>query len=239
MLQCRHLLLTLRNTKLYINLKADNKSLSKYKHKGQIKPWLKRVPNGITLARGMLIVPITFLVLGTPLQAFYGWLLFFIACIGDHLDGYLARRWQAISIFGTAFDPILDKILILALFLAVLARSGVDISLLPQNTGHGMSVIAFLCANLIITREIIISGLREFMAQKLKRSLPVSKLAKYKTVLQMMGIGGQSLSIGALDGQRILWFSLLADAVLLIACIITIYTGWIYTRQTLSATNKK
>ena len=140
--------------------------------------------------------------------------------------------------FGTAFDPILDKILILALFLAVLARGGVDLSLLAQKNGDGMSLIAFLCANLIITREIIVSGLREFIAQKLKRSLPVIKLAKYKTVLQMMGIGGQSLSVGALDGQRILWFSLLADAVLLIACIITVYTGWTYALQAFSATGK-
>ena len=231
-------MLPLENSKLYVNPKTDNKSLSKYKHKGQIKPRLKRVPNCITLARGILIVPITFLVLGSPLQAFYGWLLFFIACIGDHLDGYLARRWQAVSIFGTAFDPILDKILILALFLAVLARGGVDLSLLAQKNGDGMSLIAFLCANLIITREIIVSGLREFIAQKLKRSLPVIKLAKYKTVLQMMGIGGQSLSVGALDGQRILWFSLLADAVLLLACIITVYTGWTYALQAFSATGK-
>ncbi len=183
----------------------------------------------------MLIFPITFLVLGTPLEAFCGWFLFFVACVGDHLDGYLARRWQAISMFGTAFDPILDKILVLALFLAVLARGGVDISLLPQKGGHGMSVIAFLCASLIVTREIIVSGLREFIAQKLKRSLPVTKLAKYKTVLQMMGVGGQSLSIGALDGQRIVWFSMLADAVLLIACIITVYTGWTYGLQAFSA----
>ena len=214
------------------------KSKAKHNTGSKVKLWKKRTPNMITLARGMLVFPIIILVLGSPIQAFCGWFLFFIACVGDHLDGYLARRWDAISLFGQAFDPILDKILVFALFLAVLARNGIDDGIVPQQLGNGMSAVAFICASLIITREIIISGLREFLAQKAHGSLPVTRLAKYKTVLQMLGVGGQSLSVAALDGQRLLWFSLLADAVLLIACVVTIYTGWLYTTTAFSTLQK-
>ncbi len=193
--------------------------------------WQKRVPNAITLVRGLSVFPIIALVMGSPLQAFVGWLVFLFACLGDFIDGYFARRWNAISPFGTAFDPIIDKILILAVFVAVLAHGGLDSSFLPQQDGIGMSQLAFGCAFLILAREIVVSGLREFLAQKLHVSLPVVALAKDKTILQMLGVGGQILSIVALAGQRQLWVSLLVDLTLAIACFVTLYTGFLYSRN--------
>ena len=193
--------------------------------------WQKRVPNAITLLRGISVFPITLLVIGSPRQAFFGWIVFFFACIGDFVDGYFARRWNAVSLFGTAFDPILDKILVFAVFIAVLAHGGVDPSLLPQQDGGGMSQLAFACGFLILVREIVISGLREFLAQKNLGSLPVVALAKDKTTLQMIGVGGQILSVVALEGQRQLWVSMLVDLTLAIACFVTLYTGFLYSRN--------
>ncbi len=193
--------------------------------------WQKRVPNAITLVRGLSVFPIIVLTTGSPRQAFVGWVVFAFACLSDFVDGYFARRWNAISLFGTAFDPIIDKILILAVFVAVLAHGGLDPSFLPQQDGTGMSQLAFGCAFLILMREIIVSGLREFLAQKLHVSLPVVALAKDKTTLQMIGVGGQILSIVALAGQRQLWVSMLVDLTITIACFVTLYTGFIYSRN--------
>ena len=197
-----------------------------------IRHWQKRVPNAITLLRGVSVLPIIVLVMGTPRQAFVGWIVFLFACLADFVDGYFARRWNAVSLFGTAFDPILDKVLIFAVFVAVLARSGVDFSLLPQQEGVGMSQLACLFAFLILVREIVVSGLREFLAQKTHSSLPVVPLAKDKTTLQMLGIGGQILSVVALEGHRQLWVSMLVDLTLALACFVTLYTGFLYSRYT-------
>ena len=196
--------------------------------------WQKGVPNAVTLVRGASVFPIVVLVMGSPRQAFLGWVVFALACLGDFVDGYFARRWNAVSMFGTAFDPILDKVLILAVFVAVLAHGGLDPSFLPRQGGAGMSQLAFVCALLIVVREIVISGLREFLAQKMRAALPVVALAKDKTSLQMVGIGGQILSVVALEGHRQLWVSMLVDLTLAVACFVTLYTGILYARHTLA-----
>ena len=175
--------------------------------------------------------------MGTPRQAFFGWVVFFLACLGDFADGYFARRWNAVSLFGTAFDPILDKVLILTVFVAVLAHGGIDSSFLAQEDGAGMSQLAFVCAFLILVREIVVSGLREFLAQKKHTSLPVVALAKDKTLLQMLGVGGQILSVVALEGQRQLWVSVLVDLTLAGACFVTLYTGFLYSRNAFESLN--
>ena len=197
----------------------------------QSPSWQKSLPNAVTLARGAAIFPIVVLVMGSPRQAFLGWVVFFFACLGDFVDGYFARRWNAVSLFGTAFDPILDKVLILAVFVAVLAQGGLDPSFLPQQDGTGMSQLAFVCAFLILVREIVVSGLREFLAQQKRISLPVVALAKDKTLLQMLGVGGQILSVVALEGHRQLWVSMLVDLTLATACFVTLYTGFLYSRH--------
>ena len=136
---------------------------------------LSKIPNILTIGR-IIIVP--FFVLAFYLPGFYGDLtaliLFIVASFTDFLDGMLARMLGEESKLGELLDPIADKIIV-ATALILLVMDG---------TSRNYEVIA---AIIILTREILISGLREFLA-KGKINLPVSNLAKLKTVLQMVSI---------------------------------------------------
>ena len=151
---------------------------------------LRKIPNILTVGR-ILIVP--FFVLAFYLPGFYGDLtaliLFIIASFTDFLDGMLARLLGEESKLGELLDPIADKIIV-ATALILLVMDG---------TIRNYEVIA---AIIILTREILISGLREFLA-KGKIKLPVSNLAKLKTVLQMVSI---ALLLSGDTGNRILNF---------------------------------
>ena len=151
---------------------------------------LRKIPNILTIGR-ILIVP--FFVLAFYLPGFYGDLtaliLFIVASFTDFLDGMLARLLGEESKLGELLDPIADKIIV-ATALILLVMDG---------TIRNYEVIA---AIIILTREILISGLREFLA-KGKIKLPVSNLAKLKTVLQMVSIG---LLLSGDTGNRILNF---------------------------------
>ena len=133
---------------------------------------LKKIPNILTIGR-IIIVP--FFVLAFYLPGFYGDLtaliLFVVASFTDFLDGMLARMFGVESKLGELLDPIADKIIV-ATALILLVMDG---------TIRNYEVIA---AIIILTREILISGLREFLA-KGKIKLPVSSLAKLKTVLSL------------------------------------------------------
>ena len=96
------------------------------------------------------------------------------ACVTDWFDGYFARRYHQISRFGRFLDPIADKLLVAAALLMLVDRGPL----------HGVHVLAAL---IILAREILVSGLREFLAE-LRVGLPVSQLAKWKTGVQMVAI---------------------------------------------------
>jgi CDP-diacylglycerol--glycerol-3-phosphate 3-phosphatidyltransferase len=134
------------------------------------------IPNALTAARVALIPVICLLLFLPGLMA--AWLalgLYAFAAVSDFFDGYLARKWQAGSAFGRMLDPIADKLLVAALLLCMVARQEIgDIDLIP--------VIA------IILRELLVSGLREYLAP-LGVTLPVSRLAKYKTTAQLLALG--------------------------------------------------
>ena len=151
---------------------------------------LKKIPNILTIGR-IIIVP--FFVLAFYLPGFYGDLtaliLFIIASFTDFLDGMLARMLGEESKLGELLDPIADKIIV-ATALILLVMDG---------TIRHYEVIA---AIIILTREILISGLREFLA-KGKIKLPVSNLAKLKTVLQMVSI---ALLLSGETGNKIINF---------------------------------
>src|SRR6516225_1548561 len=133
------------------------------------------LPNVLTLSR---IAAIPLVVACFWLER--GWaqwlsaILFVAACVTDWFDGYFARRYHQISRFGRFLDPIADKLLVAAV-LVMLVQSG------PL---HGVNVFAAL---IILAREILVSGLREFLAE-LRVGLPVSQLAKWKTTVQMVAI---------------------------------------------------
>jgi len=193
---------------------------------------LKKIPNILTIGR-IIIVP--FFVLAFYLPGFYGDLtacvLFVIASFTDFLDGMLARMMGEESKLGELLDPIADKIIV-ATALLLLVMSG---------TIKHYEVIA---AIIILTREILISGLREFLARG-QIKLPVTNLAKLKTFLQMVAI---ALLLTGETGNRILNFQdynaqTIGMILLWLSAFLTLYTGYEYLRKgidhAMSEDNKK
>ena len=173
------------------------------------------LPNLLTLSR-IVAIPLLAALLWWPTwPAGYAvaFVLYCLMGITDYFDGYLARANGAVSKLGIFLDPIADKIMVAAVIL-LLVRSG-DIA-----DGH---VIAAL---VILLREIAVSGLREFMAQ-LQVSVPVSKLAKWKTTLQLVALGALILA-GAM--RREPWVQDVGLASLWGAAVLTLITGWDYLR---------
>jgi len=140
--------------------------------------------------------------------------IFLIASISDFFDGYLARIWHQTSDFGRMLDPIADKLLVSACLLLLAA----------DGTIAGWTLWA---AIIILCREILVSGLREYLAE-LKVSVPVSRLAKWKTALQMAAL---SLLLIGPAGEALWPHITNTGCVLLwIAAILTLITGWDYFR---------
>src|SRR5262249_30631552 len=134
--------------------------------------------------------------------------LFFFACITDFLDGYMARVLSAQSEIGRFLDPIADKLLVATVLLLLVSEHRADI----------LPAIAIVC------REILVSGLREFLAE-IRVSVPVSKLAKYKTAVQMAAIFFLLLGPAGPAWVPNLW---LGQIFLWIAAILTLVTGHAY-----------
>jgi cardiolipin synthase len=140
--------------------------------------------------------------------------IFIAAGITDFLDGYFARIWGQQSRLGRMLDPIADKLLV-ASCLLMLAADG---------TIRGWSVLA---AIVILCREILVSGLREFLAD-LRVSVPVTQLAKWKTTMQLVAIG---FLIAGEAGDKVLPPTTdIGLALLWLSAIFTLYTGWDYFR---------
>ena len=181
---------------------------------------LRKIPNILTIGR-IIIVP--FFVLSFYLPGLYGDLtacvLFVIASFTDFLDGMLARMMSEESKLGELLDPIADKIIV-ATALILLVMSG---------TIRHYEVIA---AIIILTREILISGLREFLARG-QIKLPVTNLAKLKTFLQMVAI---ALLLTGETGNKILNFQdynaqTIGIILLWLPAFLTLYTGYEYLRK--------
>ena len=138
--------------------------------------------------------------------------IFIAAGVSDFLDGYLARIWGQQSSLGRMLDPIADKLLVSSCLLMLAA----------ENTIHGWALFA---AVVILCREILVSGLREYLAE-LRVSVPVMRLAKWKTTLQLVAVGflvagkaGDAIvPVVTGGGITLLWLS----------ALLTLYTGWDY-----------
>ncbi len=142
--------------------------------------------------------------------------VFVIASITDYFDGYLARAWQQTSTIGRMLDPIADKLLISSCLL-----------LLAADTDKTIAGWSLWAAIIILCREILVSGLREYLAE-LKVSVPVTQLAKWKTAVQMIAI---AFLLAGSAGDKIIPHVTTAGITLLwIAAIITLYTGYDYFR---------
>jgi CDP-diacylglycerol--glycerol-3-phosphate 3-phosphatidyltransferase/cardiolipin synthase len=172
------------------------------------------LPNALTYGR-LAAVPVVVGFLFWPTEDWARWTalgLFAVAAITDFFDGYLARAWSQQSSLGRMLDPIADKLLVAAVLLALTA----------DRTIAGFSLWA---AIVILCREILVSGLREYLAE-LRVPVPVTAVAKWKTTVQLVSLG---FLIAGPAGDKVLPGSSLIGILLLwIAAILTFYTGWDY-----------
>lgn len=177
----------------------------------------RHLPNQLTAAR-IAVIPLilALILLETGWAAWCALVLFVLAALTDWLDGYLARKNAQVSSFGKVMDVIADKLLVAAVILV----------LVNIRTISGLNLVP---AIIILLREVAVSGLREFLAE-VKISVPVSKLAKWKTTSQFMALS--FLVIGneapteipaVVIGMICLW----------IAGVLTLVTGWDYLRANL------
>lgn len=175
------------------------------------------IPNTLTIGRIILIFALVpcfyFRSESAKLTAFA---IFCIACITDYLDGYFARSLKQTTKFGKLFDPVADKMLIAT-------------TLLLMAAFDYFSRLSLIPALIILCREILVSGLREFMGAK-NQNLKVSKLAKYKTTFQMVSIG---LILMADAFSNPLQLKEWGEVFLWVASILTTITGYQYFKKTL------
>jgi cardiolipin synthase len=178
---------------------------------------LTDLPNVLTLSRIAAIpLMVALVALKTPLGDLGACIVFSLAGITDYFDGMLARARQQHSDLGRMLDPIADKLLVGAALMVVVA--------------HGrVSALGLYPAIIIMLREILVSGLREYLAG-IRIGLPVTRLAKWKTGFQMCALG--TLLAGD-TGARVLGLSalpvsLIGEAMLWIAAALTLITGWDY-----------
>jgi cardiolipin synthase len=179
---------------------------------------LTSLPNLLTLSR-ILAIPVviaSFYIQGDYAR-WFACALFSAAGVTDWLDGHVARRWAQQSELGRFLDPIADKLLVAATLFMLVAMDR-------------LSSGAILPALVILCREILVSGLREYLAE-LRVGLPVSKLAKWKTAIQMVAIG--VLIVGD-AGPAFLPVAAIGEMLLWVAALLTLVTGYDYLRASLA-----
>ena len=182
------------------------------------------LPNLLTYGRIVAVPAIVACYMpGTDLGRWLALAIFVAASVTDFLDGYLARLWHQQSAMGRMLDPIADKLLV-ATTLLLLAS---------DNTVGDWSLIA---AIVILVREVAVSGLREFLAD-VRVGVPVSRLAKWKTTMQMVALGfliagpaGDKLFAGVAISGGIGVVSYVGLLLLWISALFTLYTGYDYFR---------
>jgi cardiolipin synthase len=178
---------------------------------------LINLPNILTFSR-IIAIPVLIgllLFVSDPLGSWLALSAYSYACITDFFDGYVARAWHLQSAFGRFLDPIADKLLIASVLLVL-----VDID--------RISGLTVLPAAVILCREILVSGLREFLAE-VRVSVPVTTLAKSKTAIQMLAlgfllVGPSGPDFGPLTATEVGIWGLWGAAVL------TLVTGYDYLR---------
>ena len=171
--------------------------------------------NILTLSR-ILVIPVIVILIYLK-NPYYGWIAFVLFCLAgitDFFDGYFARIRNEISNLGTFLDPIADKLLVASVILILTSKEIIaDWETIP--------------ALIILLREIAVSGLREYLAT-IKVSVPVSKIAKSKTSLQLIALGILILSESGISVVPII---LLGKIALWTAALLTLYTGYDYLKS--------
>ncbi len=174
----------------------------------------RNIPNILTSLRIFLIpILVSAFYIDSKIAHYIAVIIFIFASITDFFDGFLARAWKVHSNFGKVLDPIADKLLVASTLMMMVDRN----------------IAPVLPALVILCREILVSGMREFLAElKVKVSLPVNHLTKIKTAAQMIAIiilllGKETTGIphSNLIGQISIW----------LAAVLTVITGYEYLRQ--------
>lgn len=175
-----------------------------------------KLPNLLTYGR-VIAVPLVVICMFWPDENWMRWTalgIFAFAGITDFFDGYLARAWSQQSSLGRMLDPIADKLLVASCLLMLVANRDI-------KSWSLWAAIVILC------REILVSGLREYLAE-LRVSIPVSTVAKYKTTLQILSIG---FLIAGKAGRPVIFYTEeIGTGLLWFAALLTLYTGYDYLR---------
>lgn len=173
------------------------------------------IPNLLTLSRIVVLPALVALLWWPAWEAGYlaAFVLYCLMGITDYFDGYLARASGTVSKLGIFLDPIADKIMVASVLLMLTANDDI----------RGWHVIAAL---VILIREIAVSGLREFLAE-VRVSMPVSRLAKWKTAFQLIALGAIILAGGL---PHLPWIATVGLASLWASAALTLVTGWDYLR---------
>ncbi len=172
------------------------------------------IPNLLTISR-IVVIPVIFLMvyINSSMWQLFAAVLFIAASITDYLDGYLARQRNETSAFGRLLDPIADKLLVSSALVVILAKHMVEFE------------ISFIPVIVILCREILVSGLREFL-REVNVGMPVTRLAKWKTGFQMT-----ALSMMLLKG--FFYWGGIGEVLLWIAGVLTFITGYQYFQKSL------
>ncbi len=174
--------------------------------------------NILTVSRlALLPIIIFFMFFPYSWAAYLCLILYTIGAITDYLDGWIARKYNQITEFGTFLDPISDKIYVITIMIMLVATQRIT----------GIFVIFVI---IILTREFVVSGLREYLGAK-NIKVPVSKLAKWKTAVQMLATGLLIISPYITGGIAFGLFCLAG------ACTLTVITGWDYLKTGLKYMN--
>ena len=174
---------------------------------------LHLIPNTLTLFRGFAAVILPLIIIyGGEIGALIATPILIVAGLSDYFDGFFARKYRVISNFGKILDPIADKLLVIGIILALASENMLDY------------YYSFIPALLIVLREILISGLRESISSY-KISLEVTKLAKWKTTIQLIACGSFLVWRSNIFFYNVDVLGLISYIFLWIAGIITFITG--------------
>ncbi len=182
-----------------------------------------RLPNAITIMR-ILLVPVFVIAFALPgdTARLIAFAIFCIAGLSDALDGLAARKLNAGSDFGRMLDPIADKVLVAVALMMLVAEGNIE----QFNLEPGLhSLLKLVPALVILAREILVSGLREFLAET-RVKIRVTAVAKLKTTIQMIAIG--AMILGPIADKIVPGSAWFAYAALWIAAGLTVYTGIVY-----------
>lgn len=181
------------------------------------------LPNILTISR-IVVIPVIFLsiYIHALWWSVFAGILFIVAAVTDYLDGYLARSRNETSAFGRLLDPIADKLLVVSALLIIVANQMVD-------------NISYIPVGIIMCREVLVSGLREFMAE-VKVGMPVTRLAKWKTGFQMTALSMILLSriwVVNVFGDDVMVWGVIGEILLWVAGVLTFMTGYDYFKKSL------